>query len=265
MIMMDTSSSSSLSIQPDVKTYTTVIKAWSKSNATDAPEQCQRLLDEMTKATTTTTLEPNMVAYSAVMDAYARRGRAKEAEQVLRQMMMNGDEIEPSTRSFNIVLNAWSKSSLNKNNNNVTDDIALQQCKRLLEEMKQRASIVDDANQNAVVAPNTVTYDTIIHAYASRGRAREAEELLREMMKMASTTARGIVKPDVRSFNVVLNAWSKSDADEAEERFQQLLADMREFFSSSSTTAAAASTGSHTSKKRRRFSTTAVDSTRSGR
>jgi len=206
---------SSPGIEPDVKSFASVMNAWSKSEADDAPERCKRLLDDMSLLASSTNnkdLTPNTVTYTTVIDSYGRRGRAQEAEEVLREMMRTPG-IEPNDRSFNNVVNAWSKSKAND---------APERCQGLLDEMSRLAS----STNNKDLTPDTVTYTTVIDAYGRRGRAEKAEEVLREMLSSPG------IEPDVNSFASVMNAWSKSEADDAPERCKGLHDDMTHLASS---------------------------------
>jgi len=67
--------------------------------------------------------------------------------------------------------------------------------------------------------------DTIkkLHEFARAGRALEAEQLLEHMKQMYCLRGRKDLKPDVRHFNSVINAWSKSHSLGKEERAEQIL------------------------------------------
>eukprot|EP00815_Leptocylindrus_aporus_P003601 CAMPEP_0116076614 /NCGR_PEP_ID=MMETSP0322-20121206/17380_1 /TAXON_ID=163516 /ORGANISM="Leptocylindrus danicus var. apora, Strain B651" /LENGTH=90 /DNA_ID=CAMNT_0003566987 /DNA_START=641 /DNA_END=910 /DNA_ORIENTATION=- len=68
-----------------------LVDAWAKSGEMDAGEQAERVLlanDGIVAST---------VTFNSVMDAYAKRGKAKEAQRILKLMIATKD-VTPNTR-----------------------------------------------------------------------------------------------------------------------------------------------------------------------
>ena len=76
------------------------------------------------------------------------------------------------------------------------------------------------------LGPNTITFNTVICAFARARKPREAEEILKQMMEISredSDARVEEVKADAIAFNTVLHAWAVSGIRGAPKRAQQLL------------------------------------------
>jgi hypothetical protein len=78
-------------MQPDVRTWAFVLRAWARSKQPDAAEQAQRVLDQMEQLYKTgmSNVRPNFVCYTTVMGAwgYSRSKNALEnMENILKRM-----------------------------------------------------------------------------------------------------------------------------------------------------------------------------------
>jgi pentatricopeptide repeat protein len=78
----------------------------------------------------------------------------------------------------------------------------------ILEEMKTLGEKDPD------VLPDTITYCTVINVWAKTGHADRANSLLSSMYD-DYMAGKGTAKPDLRAFNTVLFAYSKSDRKDA--------------------------------------------------
>ena len=106
-------------IRPDVITYSAVIGAWARSNASDSAERALQLLEQCVKLHENKKddrLKPDVVTYSSVLGAWAKRSSqqrgkpsaieaAQQAERIIGQMDAS-DDVQPSTTSYNILLDA---------------------------------------------------------------------------------------------------------------------------------------------------------------
>jgi len=184
-----------------------VMNCWVKSRPSEATKQCRRLLNQMKMLAATTGKEehgPTVVSYSIFINALAKQGRAREAEEQLRVMMEEG--IVPNVVTFSAVVNAWAKSN---------DPEATVHCRHLVSEMQKLAKQEEDPS----LGPNAVTYNTLLDAFSRRGQGVEAEEVLNEMIEA------GFV-PSQLSFGSVMAAWDKSKTADAPERCWQIMEQM---------------------------------------
>jgi Pentatricopeptide repeat domain len=70
---------------------------------------------------------------------------------------------------------------------------------------------------------NTIHYTTVLQAYANAGDPTSAQRLLMEMLQEAVMNGNERVLPNIRSFNAVLSAWSKSSMPNAYEMAEELI------------------------------------------
>jgi pentatricopeptide repeat protein len=150
-------------------------------------------------------IAPTIVAYNAVLHAYAKTGNAQGADRLLRRLLLEDDDnsninstgtdITPDETTFNTVIAAWSKSKS-------SDDDAPLQAEALLAIMKDTKNI----------QPSVVTYTSLMQCWVTSKwegaveRAGRAELLLRDMQHNENVR----VQPNIICYNIVLNAWANA-------------------------------------------------------
>uniref|UniRef100_A0A7S1Y3L4 Pentacotripeptide-repeat region of PRORP domain-containing protein n=1 Tax=Grammatophora oceanica TaxID=210454 RepID=A0A7S1Y3L4_9STRA len=190
---------------PTVVPFNSCLNAWAKSKRSDAPERCQRLLNEMMGLSKRRypSLLPNAVTFTCVLEACRKRCRGEVAEKVLNQMLEAIPPNEDSVRAFSMTLQAFSSSNSKE---------APEECRRLLNKM------LDLSKDSAFYAPNAITYTIVIKAFAKRGMVETAEELLVEMLHQPN-----IQLVNVYPFNSVLSGVGKSNVQDAPDRCERIL------------------------------------------
>jgi len=173
-------------------------------------------------------LTPDVVSYSAIMDACAQRGETKRAETWFNRMVSAG--VDPDTVSFNTLIKAHARAS----------DIA--GAERWLVRARKQGVHLDAFGYNAVIAaaarsadpetaehwlrqmledgsqPDVVSYNSVIHAWAKQGDGQGAQRLIKLMCENG-------VEPDVVTLGVAVHACARAgDADRAEEVFRTIVA-----------------------------------------
>jgi pentatricopeptide repeat protein len=156
------------SLQPTAVTFGTVIHALTKSNSAALAEKAENLLRRMQQLHQEegwSSVEPNAVVYTSVIQAWANAGRADRAEALLQEMyreaMLNGKEaVQPNTRTFNAVLLAWSKS---------LDPDRVASAEVLLHKMMDRNS---NSSSSMSIAPDLVSFHLLLTTIASAARSR---------------------------------------------------------------------------------------------
>jgi pentatricopeptide repeat protein len=140
------------------------------------------------------------VLFSLAIDAWAKQSTCpdapKRAEALLQLMQDRHDEKpsrpSPTASHVSQVLAAWSYSSLPN---------APQRAEQLLKWME------DERDK----FPATVhSYTSVIHAYAKHGKAEEAERILPSMEARLKAEPTGAVRPNLKTFTAVINAWSNA-------------------------------------------------------
>jgi pentatricopeptide repeat protein len=166
----------------------------SSTVAADAADQCVQILLEMP-------IQPDVISYNAVLHALAGSGHenaGERAEELLRAMISSSDKndgiVRPNARSYSTCMNAWGQSGHHA-----------ERAHALLTEM---LDLYDTGREEyRDLAPNAVSYATVIHAYAVSknipDKAIKAYGVFQDMMK------RGIA-PNLITFNTLLNTCSMS-------------------------------------------------------
>eukprot|EP00986_Skeletonema_menzelii_P005274 scaffold1888_cov146-Skeletonema_menzelii.AAC.5 len=250
--------------QPNEIGYATVIDGYSR--ICDG-ENAERLLQLMKgRFGGDTNNGANVVAYNAAISAWARsasrtegnasksRYAAEKAEQLLREMWSL--ELEKDDRVSNLILpDVVSYSSVISAYASCLDrPFGLKRAEELLSELEGLAekecnqSTIDlNQHQNHASKPsgggrhpdgfqlNSTVYNALLQAYANAGDTSSAEKLLDRMISLHSRSLKEggggpfkKVRPNTRTFNVVLNTWAKSGTREAGAKANELLLKMED-------------------------------------
>ena len=144
---------------------------------------------------------------------------------------------------YTIALNAWSKSG---------HPASAQRATEMVDRMKERNielnAVTYNSWMNAYVIQNNISkveeilqimeehmidemrvkdYNVLILANARQGRAMEAEQIVKRMVDMYSE-GRSTILPDLISYSMLLDAWSKSDEVGRGERAETILDSIEE-------------------------------------
>lgn len=209
-------------LRPNTITYNTVINALAKRGKPGLAERAEALLRNMIQSyfNGEEGIKPDTISFNAAIDAWACSGDSRapfRAEQILMLMeemheLSNKDNaMQPNVNIYNTVLNAWAKSR---------EQGSASRVEQILSDMLRRC---EEGEQH--MKPNTVTYNTAIHALANSGYAVEkVEGILLNMLDRYNNI--GDCKPDKISFNAVINAWARSGDNRAPSRAEHILMSM---------------------------------------
>ena len=199
--------------RPDTLTFNICIYALAKSGSPDAPQRAEALVDQMHNLTANgwQNVEPDETTFTNLVSTWANSkesGAAERAEDLLRTLP------GPTTMRFNAVLSAWAKSE---------QPDSADRSASLFQYMRQ----LYRNGANARVKPVTSTYGIAIAALAKRGRAREAEALMEDLLRQYDRNKDPDLVPDRIHFNSLIDAWAKSGEKGAAERAEGVLNKMR--------------------------------------
>ena len=78
-------------IEPNDVSYTSVVVGWTNSEDPDAAIKAEKILWRMERLYQSgrELVKPNVITFSAVINAYSKRGDAKKAERLLQKMQQN--------------------------------------------------------------------------------------------------------------------------------------------------------------------------------
>jgi hypothetical protein len=221
---------------PNAITYTTVIKALSKSgDGASAAEEAEKILQRMTQMykSGVVNTKPDVVTYNAVINCWAQSNHPNatmRAESILTDMIRNyqsdpikNADLSPDTQIFSTVINVWAQQ---QHHSPLGNTQAAMKAQSLLTDMEQ---LYEDGISNAI--PNSITYTTVIKAWAKSGdgehAAMEAEKLLKKMHELHNLGSEYVhLKPDVVTYNAVINCWAQLHKPDAASRAEEILTDM---------------------------------------
>ncbi len=205
-------------ILPDAQTNNMIIDAKIIQDPFKAPQFAEQMLEIMHRESSSNRLvEPDLVAYNSVINAWSKSGLrdAGEKSEVLLQRMEELG-LKPDRISFTSVISAWANSN---------DPTAGQRADLLLRRMLELCKQGNDD-----MHPNTITYNSVIDAWAKSGdltAGKKAESLLSELAEQYNT-GNDDTKPNTLSYNSAITAWANSRDDKAGARAEALLKRMLE-------------------------------------
>ncbi|KAL7462328.1 hypothetical protein ACHAXS_002709 [Conticribra weissflogii] len=194
------SPSSSSILSPSMNERSNISK--SKASAMNAERLLQEMLNDPTRR-----IQPDVISFSAVISAYATCldqpygvERAKELLRELEDLAVR-EHMESSSRGREVGRN------------------------------ETRSTKSRGGRHPCGFRPNPVLYNTMIQSYANIGDASSAEAILDRMIHLYTSYlqqdigsgAFGSVRPNTRTFNMVLNAWSKKGGDDCGGRALSIL------------------------------------------
>ena len=210
-------------VQPNIATYTIILDAAAHCEIPDERISfTEKLLERLIQECETNELvRPTNVTFGAVINAWAKSGNSEaseKAEALLRKIQaLNGSDgwtqIKPNVILYTSVINGYAKTG--------NPDRA----ELLLREMYEQFTL----DGNCDVKPNRRTFNTVLAAGSKSvapNAGQAAQSLLRKMQQLGEE---GILdtKPDVISYNTVLNAMArKGNESSVVDCAEALLAEM---------------------------------------
>ena len=181
--------------------------SWGKTESVEGASMVERLLERLEAEVVAGNDELwlNHKHYTVAVDAWGKSGHENScdhAERLLRKMEKHSGEISPSRVTYNAVICAYAKQG----------------------NMDRAASILEEMENSETVHPITNDYNALLGGYARLGRAKEAEEVLRRMVDRCNLMGDACqCVPDIYSYNILLDAWSKSNLPGRASRAESIL------------------------------------------
>ena len=223
---------------PDTLCYNMAIKAWvqscksggSSSNKAglqrqdrgrEAAEHADQILSEMDAP-------KDIVTYASVISAWATSGMRSHAVARAEELLRNIEDdplLEPNTVVLNTVMSTWTKSR---------NPAAVNRTAELLSWMEQQEQQHQSIGENSTAAvaavPDLISYNTHLHALSLHTSPRRPEYAQRAQDLLDTLQTRyenGEIefKPNLFTYNLVIDAWSKLCTSPLEQ--QQLQSDGR--------------------------------------
>ena len=203
------------SMRPSLICYSAAISAWARSRAKDAGHRAEALLERMQEMHSEgdDQIRPNEQCYGAVLDAYAKGGDSFNAERFLSKLEAiyeAGDEAaDPRRQNY---INSVIDSIVRSRQKNAPD-----RCMALLKRMKEKYGL----------EPCVRTRNSLINAVAKAGKPNSAEKAESMLLEMLNTKIEDLM-PSTVTFNICIDAWSRSRSPDAPKRAKRLLNQMQE-------------------------------------
>lgn len=208
-------------IRPNLYSMITVLKMWTRASAltTIPPSASNKLvlshvasrrahqtiqyMEYLDRSGRNVDTKPNVLAYSLVMDAFAKSGEkdaGSKAESLLRHAQSIG--VEPNLFCYNMLIHAYCRQGRRGG--------AVDHAERILNEIEEKYEKTGDDS----LRPDVVTYTSVISAWANSNRrgyaAKQAEDILNRMKESSP--------PNTVTYNAVLKAWCRSGEKNAAKR-----------------------------------------------
>jgi pentatricopeptide repeat protein len=232
--MRDKYASGMEDMQPDTKTFNSVMSAWVRlGNMDQVLVVWNDLYSDYVKHNTTTTTngkdysltandKPDGQSFQSVLDGLAEsRSNPEQAEELLKKMWELN--VPPTTKHYNSVLHGWVRFQGYQSG---------VRAEALLAEMKRMSDQGQAGNDNMVPvpAPNVHSYSTTIAAWSKSGHqdaVNKVESILEDMLA-SSSNDRGLdLRPDTWCYNTVLRTISHTQVSNKAERASRIIRRMR--------------------------------------
>ena len=213
---------------PDTSTWNTLMNLYTKSGDSRAPEKAQNILSKLERdyLDGTSAFRPQVLSYSAVLQAWAKSGRPEapgEAERVILGMSKTKTgsagktlTMQPTTVCYDALIESYARSD---------DPSASQKIDDILRRMEDRASAGESA-----LAPTTRTFQAAIVGLSRRTAAKEenaakAEQLLRRMIDLQRAGSHTI-RPNNYVYSAVISTYAALNSSEGAAKAYELLREM---------------------------------------
>ena len=206
-------------VRPNIVTFNSVMAAWARSGHPKAGEKAANILhklDELHKMGFLKEIVPDRITYNTLISAHAKSealDSAVDANRVFKELQRIYEEtrdenLKPNIISYATLLNAWANSEAVG-----APERAEEILRRMLDENRE-----DPTKPK----PNTACFNEVLYAWARNYDRVSAEraELFFELMEDMQDSD---IKPDSRSYNLVLLAFANSPQGNSAMRAKEFL------------------------------------------
>lgn len=206
---------------PSAIRFQLVIDGWAKSEDARSADRSMELFNKMRtmyRKGRNPNVKPVASTYGTAISALAKKGRAREAEALLEELIdehtnrRNDPDLVPDRKHFNALIDAWAKSG---------EKGAAEQAEQILERMRRLARVTNNLN----VTPDVTSYTSVLHAWAKSNEpsaAVRAELILQKMHKLGKAGTPSMT-PNLLSYSTVLDCLANSRSSDAATRAESIL------------------------------------------
>jgi len=181
-----------------------------KSESTDAAMMVDKLLNrlEMEMNAGNENVSLTNKHYTVAIDAWGKTGhedapeRAEMVMERLRRQSKSNPGLDPTRVTYNALMNAHAK----------------------LDDHERIATLLDEMEKKTDIYPSTIDYNVLLSVYGRLGRPRDAEQIVQRMIDRSQHLSVGRqCYPDLYSYNMLLDAWSRSHESSRGKRAEDIL------------------------------------------
>jgi hypothetical protein len=110
------------------------------------------------------------------------------------------------------------------------DDRAVEHIQMIIRDMEELSQGSETSAGNPQIAPDRISYTTLMRAHISLGKAGFAERVESILCDLRQQESNPLAKPDERMYSVVLDAWDRSGDPNAHTRAEALILEMNDDF-----------------------------------
>ena len=195
----------------EVDIFNKQLKKYSWLKSIDGANQAIQLLTSIKQ---NEEIQPNITSYNLVLEAISKSSDSNAgllAEEILNDIKNDGSVI-PDVATYTNIINAYANS-----------DEAIDKVESLLHECIQNFKDNGNDDDNNNLEPNKILYTSMINTYAKTNHHEKAIELLKEMHELHNSQTYKFIKPDIISYNAVLNAVANSTSNQKSQIAQEIL------------------------------------------
>jgi hypothetical protein len=217
-------------VPPNVLTYTSIIGGLARSRKPDLATRADGMLQRMHAHG----VEADMVAYTSILNCWAKACSRKEREQASKRALEILNEMEHmylQEEKFHVKPNAITYATAIKAIGNSLDPNAPVLAEQVLRRMY---NLTESGALH--VPPNAGTFNAVITSLSTSGprsqklaNAKRAEHLLVDMIKRERNNE-AAVEPNVRTWGAVLRAWKESGQADSGEQAQRVLDQLENWY-----------------------------------
>lgn len=192
---------------PSVHAYTSTIHAYAQHGMAEDAERILRIMEDRLKDDPKGAVRPNVITFSAVINAWANSGKgeygAQKAEHVCARLEewynSLGDEcLRPNVKLLGVLMHAWVKSNSPEN------------VERVFRKMHAlRADLSETERSHPSNQITCFPYNLLIEAWAGSGNPKNAENVLNGMLDRVTRGDKDAVVPNNVSWTLVARGWGK--------------------------------------------------------
>jgi pentatricopeptide repeat protein len=219
-------------LRPTVVEMTAVMDAWARTP--NCGPKVEAMLRQMEKACTQgdASVRPSLVTYTIAIRAWVNTNSADALDRAnamlsdMEKLSHDGrTDLAPSTITYATLIRAWAKSN--------HPDAPERALSLLLHLERCSGTTASDTQPSQQLVQGAVTYSSVLSAFAKRGKAKQAHDLLEAMKHQAALDGSGVrasVKPNATHWSTVIHAYTKSGRIDAGEQANKLLHELEECY-----------------------------------